>query len=297
MEDERKRLNVETMQRDQTSTLIQQIDHVVLRVQDIGRSLAFYRDVAGLEAVESSGSTAVLASPGGSVVLKLTSVGVDSPADRRGPGLYHTAIRYKDRAALADVLARVVEAGLQIGASDHGVSEALYVDDPDGNGVELYRDRPRDQWPKPAPGERVAMTLDPLDLRALLSEARDPSEKAEGTDIGHVHLEVGDLQRTKNFYVNALGLDLMADYGDQASFFSSRGYHHHLGTNTWHSLGRTAAPKNHAGLERIVFQVETTAELTTARERLTEQGHDATGGPSDLTTHDPDGIELAFVAA
>ena len=286
------------MQQDQaTSTLIERIDHVVLRVRDIGRSLAFYRDIAGLEVVESSDSSAALAPPGGTAILRLTSSGVDSPADRRGPGLYHTAIRYRDRAALADVLARVVEAGLRIGASDHGVSEALYVDDPDGNGVELYRDRPREQWPHPAPGEKVAMTLDPLDLHDLLSDARQHSEKAEGTDIGHVHLEVGDLQRTKDFYVVALGLDLMADYGDQASFFASRGYHHHLGANTWHSLGRTAAPKNHAGLERIVFKVETIAELDSARTRLAEQGHEAAGGSSELITHDPDGIELAFVAA
>jgi catechol 2,3-dioxygenase len=287
------------MQQEQrtTSTLIERIDHVVLRVRNIERALGFYRDVAGLEVVESSESSAALAAPGGSVILRLTSEGVDSPADRLGAGLYHTAIRYRSRAALADVLARIVEAGYRVGASDHGVSEALYVDDPDGNGVELYRDRPREQWPKPAPGEKVGMTLEPLDLHALLSEARDPKDKAEGTDIGHVHLQVGNLRRSIDFYVDALGLDLMAGYGDQAGFFASRGYHHHLGTNTWHSLGREAAPRNHAGLQRIVFKVETADDLDQARRNLEVHGSQTSGDYNTMIVQDPDGIELHFVTS
>lgn len=287
------------MQQDQrtVSTLIESIDHVVLRVRDIERSLGFYRDVAGLEVVERSETTAALASSGGATILRLTSAGVDSPADRLGPGLYHTAIRYPSRASLANVLARVVEAGYRIGASDHGVSEALYVDDPDGNGVELYRDREREQWPAPAPGEKVGMTLDPLDLHALLSEARDPKEPAAGTDIGHVHLQVSDLARTTGFYRDALGLDLMAEYGDQAGFFASRGYHHHLGTNTWHSLGRAPGTKNHAGLERIVFKVETTGELDRTRKSLEESGCQTSGDANTLMVKDPDGIELHLVTS
>jgi catechol 2,3-dioxygenase len=280
-----------------TSTLIQRIDHVVLRVRDIERSIGFYRDVAGLEVKSSTPTSAELGPPNGLAMLKLTSEGVDAPADRRGAGLYHTAIRFKDRAALANVLARVAEAGYRIGASDHGVSEALYVDDPDGNGVELYRDRPREQWPAPAPGEKVGMTLDPLDLQALISEARDPSNKPEGTDIGHVHLEVTDLQATTEFYRDGLGLDLMAEYGDQAGFFSSRGYHHHLGANTWHSRGQGQAPRNHAGLERIVFRTETTDELASTKERLERAGHQTSLDGGTLTVNDPDEIELVFVTA
>ena len=293
-----KRLNVGTMQEQRTtSTLIERIDHVVLRVRDIERALTFYRDVAGLDVIESSGSTASLAPPGGDAILRLSSEGVDAPADRLGPGLYHTAIRYASRAALANVLARVVEAGYRIGASDHGVSEALYVDDPDGNGVELYRDRDREQWPSPAPGEKVRMTLDPLDLHALLSEARDPQVKAEGTDIGHVHLQVSDLQRAIHFYVEGLGLDLTAEYGDQAGFFSSRGYHHHLATNTWHSLGRAPGSKNHAGLERIVFRVETPEELEQARQALEALNVVTDGDTNNLIVQDPDGIELHFMTS
>jgi catechol 2,3-dioxygenase len=281
----------------ETSTLIERIDHVVLRVRNIERALDFYRDIAGLEVLDSSSTTAELAPPGGTAILKLVSEGVDSLADRRGPGLYHTAIRYKDRAALANVLARLVEAGFQIGASDHGVSEALYVDDPDGNGVELYRDRPREQWPRPAAGEKVGMTLDPLDLHALISEAKDASDKATGTDIGHVHLEVSNLRAAIDFYVDGLGLDLMAEYGDQAGFFASRGYHHHLGTNTWHSLGRPQASKDHAGLEQIIFAVEHEHELAATHDRLRAMDGAAVLNGKTLTVKDPDGIELVFVSA
>jgi catechol 2,3-dioxygenase len=279
-----------------TSTLIERIDHVVLRVRDIDRSLSFYRDVAGLEVVESSDSTTALAAPGGDAILRLTSEGVDSPANRNGPGLYHTAIRYRDRKSLANALRRLVEAGYRIGASDHGVSEALYVDDPDGNGVELYRDRAREQWPAPAPGEKVAMTLEPLDLQALLQDATD-EVRSEGTDVGHVHLEVSDIHRSIDFYTRVLGLDLMAEYGDQAGFFSSRGYHHHLGANTWHSLGRKPAPKNHAGLERIVFRVETRDELDDAENRLVDHGAEVTRTDNELVVGDPDEIELRFVTS
>lgn len=277
-----------------TSTLIERIDHADLRVRDIEQALGFYRDVAGLDVVEQGPNHAALAAPGGAAIIHLISEGVDAPADRNGPGLYHTAIRYRDRKSLANALARLVKAGYRIGAADHGVSEALYVDDPDSNGVELYRDRPREQWPKPASGERVAMTLDPLDLNALLEEASEGLHSA-GTDIGHVHLEVSDLARTIDFYTEALGLDLMAEYGDQAGFFSSRGYHHHLGANTWHSRGSKPAPKNHAGLERIVFHVETKRELDDTRKRLEDHGHGVTASDNELVVHDPDGIELRFV--
>ena len=118
-----------------------------------------------------------------------------------------------------------------------------------------------------------------------------------GTDIGHVHLEVSNLRATTHFYVDGLGLDLMAEYGDQAGFFASRGYHHHLGTNTWHSLGRPQASKEHAGLERIVFAVENEGELTTTHDRLGTIDHPAELNGQTLIVKDPDGIELVFDAA
>lgn len=285
------------------SSLIDSIDHVELRVRDIDRALEFYRDIVGLEVVDKSADSASLSAPDGPVVLMLLSEGVDAPAQREATGLYHTAIRFPDRTALANALARLVRAGYRIGASDHGVSEALYIDDPDGNGVELYRDRPRDQWPPPNTQYRTPMFNAPLDLEGLLDDADggvadggSTEGTAPATDIGHVHLQVSDLETTRAFYVDVLGLDLMAEFPGQAGFFSSGGYHHHLGANTWHSRNRGAAPRNHAGLERIVF-ITTTAELQKARLRLAEHGSGVSGDDETLVVHDPDGIALHFVTA
>jgi catechol 2,3-dioxygenase len=151
------------------------IGHVHLKVADIERSLDFYSGVLGFELQQRMGDQAAFISAGGyhhHIGLNTWESRGGTPPPRGHTGLYHTAIRYPDRKTLADALRRVVEAGIPLeGASDHGVSEALYLRDPDGNGIELYRDRPREQWPQPAEGESVAMFSRPLDLDALLAEA------------------------------------------------------------------------------------------------------------------------------
>jgi catechol 2,3-dioxygenase len=278
------------------STLIERVARVDLRVRSIDRALGFYRDIVGLQVIDQDEQHASLAAPNGSAILSLTSEGVDSPADPGATGLYHTAFLYPDRPALGDALARLAEAGYRIGAGDHGVSEALYIDDPDGNGVELYRDRPREEWPEPGPGERVRMYTAPVDLEGVLSEARTQgaAPAPEGTRVGHVHLQVANIERTSQFYVEGLGLDLMASLGS-AIFMSSRGYHHNLGANVWNSPGSSPAPKNRAGLDRITFAVESSAELAEARSRLTAAGFDANGSDRELIVRDPDDMELRFV--
>ena len=155
-----------------------EIGHVHLKVSELERAIAFYRDVLGFELQQRYGAQAAFLSAGGyhhHIGLNTWESQGGSPPPPGTTGLYHVAIRYPDRAALALALRRVVDAGVAIeGASDHGVSEAIYLRDPDGNGIELYRDRPREQWPRPAGGgEGVAMTLEPLDLRALLAELPD----------------------------------------------------------------------------------------------------------------------------
>jgi catechol 2,3-dioxygenase len=151
------------------------IGHVHLKVADIERSLGFYRDVLGFEVQQRFGDSAAFISAGGyhhHIGLNTWESKGGSPAPPGTTGLYHVAIRYPDRPTLADALRRVVDAGIPIeGASDHGVSEAIYLRDPDGNGVELYRDRAREEWPRPESGDGVAMVTQPLDLRALLAEA------------------------------------------------------------------------------------------------------------------------------
>jgi catechol 2,3-dioxygenase len=152
------------------------IGHVHLKVADIDRALGFYRDVLGFEVQARMGDDAVFLSAGGyhhHMGLNTWESKGGSPPPRGTTGLYHVAIRYPTRRALADALKRVLEAGLRVGASDHGVSEAIYLSDPDGNGIELYRDRPREEWPRPAEGEGVRMLNAPLDLHGLLAELDD----------------------------------------------------------------------------------------------------------------------------
>ena len=282
-----------------TSRLIEGIERVDLRIRDIGRALGFYRDVVGLDVAEADDERALLSAPEGRPLLALTTAGVTAPADRRATGLFHTAVRFPDRRALGEALARLVDARYAIGAGDHGVSEALYVDDPDGNGVELYRDRPRDEWPPPRPGELVAMGTEPVDLNDVLNSALSHgalrSGAPEGTVVGHVHFQVADIDRTIEFYRDALGLDLMAKMGTQAAFFSSHGYHHHIGTNVWNSRGRGPASREHAGLDRVVLSA-TRDELESLRQRLDESGHDFDAVDSQIVLIDPNGIELQFAA-
>jgi catechol 2,3-dioxygenase len=136
------------------------------------------------------------------------------------------------------------------GASDHLVSEALYLDDPDALGIELYRDRPRDTWPTPDPGERVKMDTLPLDLRALADEAEGD---ASGLRIGHVHLKVADVNEAVRFWTQEVGLELMTGWAGQAAFLAADGYHHHIGVNAWYSRGAQLEPASGPGLDGVVL--------------------------------------------
>ena len=161
------------------------------------------------------------------------------PAPRRATGLFHTAFVYPTRGQLGAALLRVAsERAAFSGASDHLVSEALYLDDPDALGIELYRDRPREAWPAPDPGERIKMDTLPLDLDALAAEAEGD---ASGVRIGHVHLKVADVEAAVAFWTQEVGLELMTGWAGQAAFLAAGGYHHHSGANAWYSLGARAS--------------------------------------------------------
>ncbi|HEV3002292.1 MAG TPA: VOC family protein [Solirubrobacteraceae bacterium] len=223
--------------------MITAVRSVDLRVDDLDAATAFYSRVVGLEA----GDGATLRAPGGEALVRLSADGVTARAPRRAAGLFHTAFRFPTRADLADALRRA--APYLTGASDHGVSEALYLDDPAGNGVELYWDRPRDVWPDD-------MFTAALDLEDLAAQSGGGARAPEGTDVGHVHLKVSDLPRAEVFWVGVLGFEVMHRYGDQAAFVATGGYHHHVGLNTWISLGRPLAPREAAGLDRVVFATD-----------------------------------------
>ena len=243
--------------------MISGVRSVALRVDHLDAALAFYRDVVGLE----DAGNGKLRSPGGPLLVELSDAGVEGPAPRRAAGLFHTAFRFPERGDLAAALRRVARLSGLTGASDHGVSEALYLDDPAGNGVELYWDRDPALWPE-------EMYTEPLDLQDLAAAGGEAQRAAEGTDVGHVHLKVSDLDRAVGFWHGELGFDVMARWRTEAAFLATGGYHHHVGLNTWMSLGAELGPRDRAGIERVFFAA-------------TEAGESA----------DPDGIAVTLVAA
>lgn len=265
-----------------------------LLVTDLQRALRFYTDVLGFTLSAQSDETALLTAGGDSAaLLRLSVLPNGRPKPPHTTGLYHVAILVPSRLDLARTLRRLVEMEYPLqGASDHLVSEALYLADPDGNGLEIYRDRPRTDW-RYAPDGQVAMDTLRLDLRALLEEgladSRPWSGMAPGTRIGHVHLQIADLDAAVAFYQDVLGFDLMVHYGHSAAFLSAGGYHHHIGLNTWAGVGAPPPPPDAVGLRifDIVLPYRNDLAPIVARLRaatIPYEEHD-----DDVLTHDPSG--------
>jgi catechol 2,3-dioxygenase len=214
------------------------IERVDLRVSDAKRAQDYWSTLTATPARDGA-----LLDSAGRELIAFGDEGVSGAAPPRAAGLFHVALRFGTRAALGAALRRVAEAGLRLtGASDHGVSEALYLRDPDGLGVELYWDRPREVWPD-------QMFTAPLDLEPILAGADDDGS---AVDVGHVHLQASNLDDSTAFWRSHVGLDL-SNTMPQASFLSADGYHHHIGLNTWNSAGAPPAPDDRPGLSRIVL--------------------------------------------
>lgn len=267
------------------------LGRVALRVGSLDRVVPFYRDMVGLS-VERYVSRAVL-SAGGAPLVVLDEDPDAPPRAGDQAGLFHLAIRVPDRPALGDALTRIRDGATLTGASDHLVSEALYLRDPEGNGVEIYRDRPREEWPLKDDG-RVAMDTLPLDLEALLSDARGDDAAPGGTDLGHVHLEVTDVDRAVEFYTDALGMNLRDDGYPGAAFVAAGEYHHHVGLNRWN--GRSAPAENARGVEWFEVVVPDEETLTAVRELLRQREHRVEETEEGLTLTDPDGIGVRLRA-
>ena len=264
---------------------------VRLRVADLGRAQEFYERSIGLRPIDRAAELVRLGADGRAVVELVDSPGAP-PRPPRTTGLFHLAILVPSRRDLALALRRVLRSGWSLsGASDHLVSEALYLNDPEGNGIEIYRDRPRQAWSY-ANGELQMSTL-PLDLEGLVAEPGDadpePGGAPEGTRIGHVHLNVSDLQRAEAFYHGLLGFDVTVRGYPRALFVSTDGYHHDLGLNTWAGEGAPAPPAGARGLNRFELLVGDEAELRDLERRLAAAGVEARRDDGGVHVADPSG--------
>jgi catechol 2,3-dioxygenase len=262
---------------------------VALRVSDLDRQVSFYRDVLGLDVGARNDEAATL----GTATEPLLELHHDPDAADRAPaetGLYHVAFLFPSRGALGDALRRVRERWRLTGASDHGVSEALYLTDPEGNGVELYRDRPRSEWSVTGDG-RVEMGVEPLDVDAITDLACGNAGLPDETRVGHVHLEVSDLAAAERFYVDTLGLNVRQRYADAALFLAADRYHHHVGLNTWHNRRDPPAGRGLRWFELLLPDrssldaVETALRDADVPVRKLEEG-------DGLELTDPDGLRL-----
>ncbi len=266
------------------------IGAVRLRVADLGRTAGFYRSVVGLAEVERSGDVVGLGSEGGPALVELACAPGAPARPARSSGLFHLALLVPTRADLGVALRRVAGAGWRLeGASDHLVSEALYLRDPEGNGIEIYRDRPRAEWGRR--GEEIEMATLPLDLEGVLAAGDGlPTETGlpAGTHIGHVHLEVSAIAPVEEFYAGTLGFDVTARSYPGALFVSAGGYHHHVGLNTWQSAGAPPPPPGALGLERFELMLPSTAD----RDALARRA-----GARDGLIDDPSGNTLLLTAA
>jgi len=270
---------------------------VSLTVRDLARSLTFYGERLGFTTHHRDGGRATLGGEGGESFLELVENPAARPA-RQATGLYHFAILVPSRADLAGALARLVETRTPLqGASDHGVSEALYLADPDENGIEIYRDRPAEEWPRQA--GRLVMRTDPLDLDELLAihPASAPVSPLVGaTRLGHVHLHVADLEAALAFYRDVLGFELQQMYGAQAAFVSAGGYHHHVGLNTWRGVGAPPPPPDATGLRHFEVRLRDDAALGAVSDRLAAAGIAAAPHGAGTRVADPSGNHLVLLA-
>ena len=261
---------------------------VHLTVRDLGRAVAFYESRLGFRVLARGPGVARLGVDGRELLVLRESR--EAPRARGTTGLYHFAVRVPSRRDLARSLARLIETGTPLdGAADHSVSEALYLSDMEGNGIEIYRDRPREQWA--AKGGRALMTTEALDLAGLLAEPGADngawSGLAKGTDLGHVHLTVSHLGEAERFYVGALGFDVMMRAGKSALFVSAGGYHHHVGLNTWAGEGAPVPPAGAAGLHSFEVHLPKREGLERTVARLEAAGFSAARVEDGFETRDP----------
>ncbi|CAM4500009.1 catechol 2,3-dioxygenase [Paenibacillus endophyticus] len=278
------------------------LGEVKLKISQLERSIRFYEEVVGLKvlSLDEAKREVSFTADGKTTLLVLEEVPNALVKQRRShAGLYHFAILLPDRQALSLALHNLIRSGIPIGQADHLVSEALYIEDPDHNGIEIYRDRPRSEWTQDAGGNYV-MASDPLDMESLLAESSglEWSGLPAGTVIGHIHLHVGDLRTSKAFYEGKLGFDVVGDYAQMSAVFvSAGGYHHHIGMNIWAGIGAVLPPSNAVGLSYFTIVFPSTASREAWLTALQAEGIETKQQDLAVVVHDPSGIAIHTVVA
>ena len=266
------------------------LSRVALRTARLKRMVAFYKEVIGFHVISRSVSEALLSATGRAPALVvLIEESHAKPRPHRATGLYHFAIRYPSRRELAHALLRLTAAKHPVaGALDHGMGESIHVSDPDGNGVELYYDRPRSDWPRR--NGRIQLIAEPIDYDSLLATAKGdslPAHVAEQTDIGHINLHVAELSEAERFFHDFLGFEVMARIPNSATFLAAGGYHHHVAVNTW--AGENPAPANSVGLISYRLAVPSAEVMTRLQDSAKPFGYDARTAKDLLQICDPNG--------
>jgi len=270
---------------------------VRLQVADLERSLRFYEGTLGMRIVDRTEGRAALAAQGDDrVLVELVERAGARPARGR-LGLYHFAILLPDRPSLGRFVRHLAAIGVRAGAGDHVVSEAFYLTDPDGLGIEVYADRPRSTWQRI--GRELMLATDPVDVQSLVRAAGDEpwTGMPAGTVIGHVHLHVGDIEKGAEFYAESLGFDRITWSYPGALFLGAGGYHHHLGTNTWAGVGAPSPAEGDAQLLEWTIELPTAADVAAAAASLARAGHPLEADTNDAVTRDPWGTRVRVKVA
>lgn len=278
------------------------ISHVQLKVSNLKQSIKYYEEIIGFSVLDKKDNEVYLTADGKNSLLSLVEVQNAIPLQRGQTGLYHFALLLPTRKDLANFVQHLIKHNVRIGAGEHYVSEAIYLYDPDGNGIEVYRDRPEDEWVWFNEND-VHMGTEQVDFKSLLAEGDNTWGKLpEDTVMGHIHLSVSNLQETEQFYINTLGYNIVKRYTQQALFLSTGQYHHHIGLNTWESLGGNIGPENSVGIKSYTIVLHNEKEANQIKENLTKAKKKVEifneaptyGGKQAFSTVDPSGIRIVF---
>lgn len=276
--------------------------HVQLKVSNLARSIEYYTTIIGFKVLQHTETEAYLTADGQTSLVSLVEVPNATPLQRGFTGLYHLALLLPSRKDLGNIVQHFVNLNIRLGAADHDVSEALYLNDPDGNGIEIYIDRDESEWTW-FENKQVHMVTEQLNFQRILAAADGKWDGLPAnTVMGHVHLSVANLEKSEQFYTKVLDYNVVTRFGAQALFISTGNYHHHFGLNTWNSSNGHAPTENMVGLKSVTVVLKDEAYAETVKQSLMEHGYSIEkfeeaptfGGHQAFSTIDPNGLRIVF---